>query len=174
MAEADERWRAYEKKASKRRAVATFSGAYHAVVSLSNLYLTPFFLVSKPTEVQSAGIRDDVDASHTPDSQTPREMELEGEEHIPTSIGWTLATFSSLSAFALPSAHMAGDATIRTTHHPRNHKDTKIRRSKWHGFSHHTSTHPSCSLVQMPLPHRGRKFASARTFSSRRSSWRVA
>ena len=51
---------------------------------------------------------------------------------------------------------MANDATIneiRTAHHPKTHKVPKIRRSKGHGSSNHTSTHPSGSSVQMPLPH---------------------
>src|SRR6266851_4101660 len=103
-AEIDKDWRAYKKELSERRVMALFSGACHTVVSLPNLYLTPFFLVSGPTEVESAGIRDDVDAPHTPHSQAPREMELEGEEHIPISIGWTLTTFSSLSAFCSPTS----------------------------------------------------------------------
>ena len=99
----DEGRRAYEKELSKR-VIAPFSGAYFPVVSLPNRYLTPFFPVSEPTGVESAGIRDDVDAPRTPDSQAPREMELEGEEHIPISIGWTLTTFSSLSAFCFPTS----------------------------------------------------------------------
>ena len=100
----DEGRRAYEKELSKRRVMAPFSGAHFPVVSLPNRYLTPFFLVSEPLEVESAGIRDHVDAPHTPHSQAPREMELEGEEHIPISIGWTLSTFSSLSAFCSPTS----------------------------------------------------------------------
>jgi hypothetical protein len=51
---------------------------------------------------------------------------------------------------------MADDATIneiRTAHHPKTHQVPKIRRSKGHGSSHHTSTHPSGSSVQMPLSH---------------------
>ena len=63
--------------------MAPFSGAHFPVVSLPNRYLTPFFLGSEPTEVESAGIRDDVDdAPHTADPQAPREMELESKQHI--------------------------------------------------------------------------------------------
>jgi len=71
--EVDEGRRAYEKELSKRRVIAPFSGAHFPVVSLLNRYLTPFFLVSEPTEVESADIRDDVDVPHTPEPQAPLE-----------------------------------------------------------------------------------------------------
>jgi hypothetical protein len=47
---------AYRKVLSKWRVVALFPGAYYTVVFLPNLYLTPFFLVSELTEVESAGV----------------------------------------------------------------------------------------------------------------------